>query len=91
MTKRYGMSNETGAFIDKQIDKEYTDDEIIDLLNEQHERIQVLKASNGEMEDYLARLEEKNEQLKADKQSLIDFIKKEFPKSHKHILEGFND
>ena len=30
-----------------------------------------------------------NEQLKADKQSLIDFIKKEFPKSHKHILEGF--
>ena len=65
MTKRYGMSNETGAFIDKQIDKEYTDDEIIDLLNEQHERIQVLKASNGEMEDYLARLEEKNEQLKS--------------------------
>ena len=64
MTKRYGMSNETGAFIDKQIDKEYTDDEIIDLLNEQHERIQVLKASNGEMEDYLARLEEENEQLK---------------------------
>ena len=29
-----------------------------------------------------------NEQLKADKQSLIDFIRKEFPKSHKHILEG---
>ena len=33
-------------------------------------------------------LEKENEQLKADKQSLIDFIKKEFPKSHKHILEG---
>ena len=32
-----------------------------------------------------------NEQLKADKQSLIDFIRKEFPKSYKHILEGFND
>ena len=30
-----------------------------------------------------------NEQLKADKQALIDFIRKEFPKSHKHILEGF--
>lgn len=30
-----------------------------------------------------------NEQLKADKQRVIDFIKKEFPKSHKHILEGF--
>ena len=34
-------------------------------------------------------LTDENEQLKADKQSLIDFIKKEFPKSHKHILEGF--
>ena len=34
-------------------------------------------------------LNEENEQLKADKQALIDFIKKEFPKSHKHILEGF--
>ena len=32
---------------------------------------------------------EENEQLKTDKQSLIDFIRKEFPKSHKHILEGF--
>ena len=32
---------------------------------------------------------DENEQLKADKQSLIEFIKKEFPKSHKHILEGF--
>ena len=30
-----------------------------------------------------------NEQLKADKQALIDFIRKEFPKSYKHILEGF--
>lgn len=37
----------------------------------------------------LNRFAEENEQLKADKQSLIDFIKKEFPKSHKHILEGF--
>ena len=35
-------------------------------LNEQHETIQVLKASNGEMEDYLARLEEENEQLKSE-------------------------
>lgn len=37
----------------------------------------------------LKKLVKENEQLKADKQSLIDFIKKEFPKSHKHILEGF--
>ena len=32
-----------------------------------------------------------NEQLKVDKQALIDFIRNEFPKSYKHILEGFND
>ena len=43
--KRYGMSNETGAFIDKQINKEYTDDEIIDLLNEQHEENEQLKSN----------------------------------------------
>ena len=39
--------------------------------------------------DKLNEVAEENGQLKADKQSLIDFIKKEFPKSHKHILEGF--
>ena len=39
--------------------------------------------------DLLNQLNDENEQLKADKQSLIDFINKEFPKSHKHILEGF--
>ena len=39
--------------------------------------------------DKLNEVAEENEQLKADKQSLIDFIRKEFPKSHKHILEGF--
>lgn len=60
-----------------------------DLLNELSDENEQLKSYTGEMEDYLARLEEKNEQLKADKQALIDFIKKEFPKSHKHILEGF--
>ena len=48
---------------------------IVNRLNEQHKTI--------------TRLEKENEQLKADKQSLIDFIRKEFPKSHKHILEGF--
>ena len=42
-----------------------------------------------DMFDLLNDLSEENEQLKVDKQRLIDFIKKEFPKSHKHILEGF--
>ena len=41
-------------------------DKTVNLLNEQHETIQVLKASNSEMEDYLARLEEENEQLKKE-------------------------
>lgn len=46
--------------------REHIDEmKICDLLNEQHEQIQVLKATNGEMEDYLARLEEENEQLKS--------------------------
>ena len=62
---------------------------LIKELNKLSEENEQLKSYTGEMEDYLARLEEKNEQLKADKQSLIDFIRKEFPKSHKHILEGF--
>ena len=47
------------------------------------------KYTAKEIVDELNSLAEENEQLKADKQSLIDFIKKEFPKSHKHILEGF--
>ena len=48
-------------------------DKLLDIANEQHETIQVLKASNGEMEDYLARLEEENEQLKKQIER-IDFI-----------------
>ena len=39
----------------------------------------------------LKKLKKENEQLKVDKQALIDFIRNEFPKSYKHILEGFND
>lgn len=39
--------------------------------------------------ELLNNLAEENKQLKSDKQILIDFIRKEFPKSHKHILEGF--
>ena len=41
-----------------------------------------------EVVDLLNQFQKENEQLKADKQSLIDFIRKEFPKSYKHILEG---
>lgn len=47
-------------------------DKTVNLLNEQHETIQVLKASNGEMEDYLARLEEENEQLKEGMIGVVD-------------------
>ena len=82
-----------------------TSEEIVDLLNEQHEQINTLRESRRELisanNEYrmretelaqeLSTIVDENEQLKADKQSLIEFIKKEFPKSHKHILEGFND
>ncbi|MBR3213141.1 MAG: hypothetical protein IKF79_01380 [Methanosphaera sp.] len=37
----------------------------------------------------LNQIHKENEQLKSDKQALIEFIKKEHPKSYKHILEGF--
>ena len=77
-----------------QIEKEKRNNgKLTSKLLEKNEQLKkennILKASNGEYEDTLARLEEKNEQLKEDKQALIDFIQKEFPKSHKHILEGF--
>ena len=56
------------------------------------ENINSISDSKRNWDDVLDKLNEvaqENEQLKADKQSLIDFIRKEFPKSHKHILEGF--
>jgi len=60
--------------------------QIINKLNDENEQLKkdctVLIYHNQEYR-------KENEQLKADKQALIDFIKKEFPKSHKHILEGF--
>ena len=47
---------------------------VVKILNEQHEQIQVLKAGNGEMEDYLARLEEENEQLKKQCKDFIGML-----------------
>lgn len=45
-------------------DRQLSRDEVVDLLNTQHEQIQILTTTNGEMEDYLARLEEENKDLK---------------------------
>ena len=53
------------------------------------ENINSISDSKRNWNDVLDKKNKEIEQLKADKQSLIDFIKKEFPKSHKHILEGF--
>ena len=58
---------------------------VVDLLNENEQLKKDCTALIYHNQEY----RKENEQLKADKQSLIDFIKKEFPKSHKHILEGF--
>ena len=50
---------------------------------------ELLEYCNFSLHDVLDKKNKEIEQLKVDKQSLIDFIRKEFPKSHKHILEGF--
>ena len=83
MTERYGMSNETGAFIDNQIHKEYTDDEIIDLLNEQHEQIQLMisecrhiQGQNQRLSNYLRKCGLPNEKIREianDKKWLGDY------------------
>ena len=77
-------------------EKSMSNNEVVDLLNELSEENEKLKKDCSNLIDdnteYVAEINQmhkENEQLKADKQSLIDFIKKEFPKSHKHILEGF--
>ena len=76
-----------------------TDTTIVKLNNriwELEKENEQLQKKNDNLVNMIARVQyradlikEENEQLKADKQSLIEFIKKEFPKSHKHILEGF--
>ena len=75
---------------------EHCADVIATAINELLEENEQLKKSvkrqqdsNNECAKLIQEQQKENEQLKADKQSLIDFIKKEFPKSHKHILEGF--
>ena len=86
MTKRF-----TGEF-DKQYSGVYdngeqlTNFEVVKLLNELHEEKQHLQRRCGAMQEEIEILSEENKQLKQDKDDLIDFIKKEFPKSHKHIL-----
>ena len=77
-------------------DEWLTDKEVVDLLNDLNDENELLKIRfNEEREKSLKfcrnidTLTIENEQLKADKQALIDFIRKEFPKSYKHILEGF--
>lgn len=42
----------------------YTCENIINLLNTLHEENTILKTTNGEMEDYLARLEEEKPTIK---------------------------
>ena len=62
---------------------------IQDLQNEDEYQIGFVHCDEDVFLELVNKIADENEQLKADKQSLIDFIKKEFPKSHKHILEGF--
>ena len=91
--KRFKLSEPHGAYLVD--DENYIvghwdndDDKIIDLLNSLNEENEGLKKDCTVLIYHNQEYRKENEQLKADKQSLIDFIKKEFPKSHKHILEG---
>lgn len=74
--------------------------EVLDLLNENEQ----LKLENGEMKDYLGRLEEENEQLKKEKKaiqqenlSMIDFMNANFDehmtreKLNRRIIELTNE
>ena len=63
--------------------------EMIDELNYLNDCCDNLIEDNTEYVAEINQMHKENEQLKVDKQALIDFIKKEFPKSYKHILEGF--
>jgi len=63
--------------------------DVVSLLNQLNDENEQLKKDCTVLIYHNQDYRKENEQLKADKQALIDFIRKEFPKSHKHILEGF--
>ena len=98
--KRFKLSEPNGAYLIDNDEPKYhwinDDDKIIDLLNSLTDKNEQLQKKNDNLVHMIARVQyradsikDENEQLKVDKQALIDFIRKEFPKSHKHILEGF--
>ena len=66
--KRFSMKGSTIL----ENNEEITAWDCCDLLNELHEENTSLKTTNGEMEDYLARLEEENQRL----QKKLDCITK---------------
>ena len=99
MTERFTETISTGVVTDNKTGIEYScemriDDDFLHLINNIAEEREQLKRKVNFYKYFqkdARELDKENEQLKADKQSLIDFIRKEFPKSYKHILEGFND
>ena len=90
-TERFTYDYEDDKYYDKGFfkdnEKELYKDELLELLNTLHEENQHLRRRCGAMQEEIEIMSEENEQLTEDKDDLIDFIKKEFPKSHKHILE----
>lgn len=71
--RRYGMSNETGAFIDKKFNKEYTDDEIIDLLNDLSDENEHLKKQLKELQEFKDNYD-KNMELLHNSEYVQDFL-----------------
>lgn len=73
------------VIIDKECHTELFDMTLAcEVLNRLDLKLKHYNEVNGEQQATISQLKEENEQLR-------NFIKKEFPKTHKHILEGLDE
>ena len=84
MTERFTLEEFGLNFIVNDNGRNLTAKQTVDRLNELNDENEVLKSYTGEMEDYLARLEEKNGQLK--KQLSDDFNQSKYITVQKSII-----
>jgi len=73
-------------------DKGYVAEDLANALYEENEQLK--KESYGNLDglnyyqEQIGHLSSKISDLECENEQLKDFIRKEFPKSHKHILDG---
>ena len=84
MTERFTLEEFGLNFIVNDNGRNLTAKQTVDRLNELNDENDQLKSYTGEMEDYLARLEEKNGQLK--KQLSDDFNQSKYITVQKSII-----